>query len=256
MTTLKFYKTDPKVLLPKFQTEQSACFDLSYQPYGKSMISGVNRMNAPFTRDINLVTGTVKIAPGERAMIPTGMILDIPEGYSVRIHPRSGLAYKSGIVLANCEGVIDSDYVQELFILVHNSADVAFLLTPDDRIAQAELIKVESYTLEETTTLPTQKTDRVGGMGSTGVNTLPDDYVGVAPMTAPSPELWKLRAESEKKGRVSKPIEKIVTEDGRTVYQVEIPDDKTAEAEKFIKEEMKKVKKSQPKKKIDKPVEA
>jgi dUTP pyrophosphatase len=185
MTTLKIYRVHPEVNLPKHQTQQSACFDLAYQPQGKFKISGVNRTNGPFVRDINLGTGTIKVASGERAMIPTGFKFDVPEGYSVRIHPRSGLSYKNGIILANCEGVIDSDYVEEIFILIHNTSDVAFTLNPGDRIAQAELVKVEEYAIEETKTQPTVKTDRVGGMGSTGIRTvysveIPDEAIEAA----------------------------------------------------------------------------
>lgn len=171
MTSLKIYRVHPEVNLPKHQTQQSACFDLAYQPQGKSVINGVNRTNAPFTREINLGTGVIKIAAGERAMIPTGLIFDIPEGFSVRIHPRSGLSYKNGIVLANCEGVIDSDYVEEIYILMHNTSDVAFSLSPGDRIAQAELVCSVLTTIEEAKDRPVQKTDRAGGMGSTGVKT-------------------------------------------------------------------------------------
>jgi len=127
------------------------------------------------------MNGTIAIAPGERMMVPTGLIFDIPEGYSVRIHPRSGISYKNGVVLANCEGVIDSDYVEEIYVLLHNTATVNFVITPGDRIAQAELVKMESYTIEETTERPAQKTDRAGGMGSTGINSNVDVVVVTDP---------------------------------------------------------------------------
>jgi dUTP pyrophosphatase len=201
MTALKIYKVHPDVTLPKHQTQQSACFDLAYQPQGKATINGVNRTNSPFVRDINLGTGIVKVAPGERAMIPTGFKFDIPEGWSVRIHPRSGLSYKSGIVLANCEGVIDSDYVEEIFILLHNTSEVAFTLTPGDRIAQAELVKVEQYDVVETLTVPTQKTDRVGGMGSTGINAV-DNFIAAAKeaeVKLPKPSRSKKRVDKKVK---------------------------------------------------------
>lgn len=170
MTKLKIHRVHPEIVLPKFQTQQSACFDLSYQPHGKYHVEGLNSYNAPVQRPLYDKTGIVAIAAGDRLMIPTGLILDIPEGYSVRIHPRSGLAYKHGLVLANCEGVIDSDYVEEIFILLHNTSEITYTLHVDDRIAQAELIRAEEYTIEDLLERPTQKTDRVGGMGSTGIN--------------------------------------------------------------------------------------
>ena len=99
MNRLNIYKTHPDIVLPKFGTKQSACFDLSFQAAGKTTYSGYNSYNAPFTRD--LVNGTIRIMPGDRILVPTGMIFDIPEGYSVRIHPRSGTSYKQGLILAN-----------------------------------------------------------------------------------------------------------------------------------------------------------
>jgi len=62
--------------------------------------------------------------------VPTGLIFDIPLGFSLRIHPRSGLSYRRGISLSNCEGVIDSDYVEQTFVSVINNSDVTFVLEP------------------------------------------------------------------------------------------------------------------------------
>jgi dUTP pyrophosphatase len=106
-------------------------------------------------------------------MVPTGLIFDIPEGYSVRIHPRSGLSYKQGLILANLEAVIDSDYIHETFVLLTNISENHITINNGDRVAQAELVKQEKYAISETTNKPVQKTDRTGGLGSTGVATLP-----------------------------------------------------------------------------------
>jgi len=171
MNRLNIYKTDPNIVLPKFATKQSACFDISFQAEGKSEYAGYNKYNAPFTRPLS--TGVIRIMPGDRILVPTGLIFDIPEGYSVRIHPRSGLSYKQGLVLANLEAVIDSDYIQETFILLTNNSDVNQSIQHGDRIAQAELVKKEEYVLWEIDEAPTQKTDRAGGLGSTGINTMP-----------------------------------------------------------------------------------
>jgi dUTP pyrophosphatase len=167
MNRLSIYKTHPNIVLPKFATKQAACFDLSFQAAGKVEYSGYNNYNAPFTRV--MPNGSIKIMPGDRVLVPTGLIFDIPERYSVRIHPRSGLSYKQGLVLANLEAVIDSDYVQETFVLLTNRSDVSQIINNGDRIAQAELIKSEEYVLWEIFEAPNQKTDRNGGLGSTGI---------------------------------------------------------------------------------------
>ena len=165
---LKFFKTHPYVLTPAFLTGQSACFDVSFSSAGKQRYSGYNKQNKSFDRP--MTNGNIAVMSGDRILVPTGLILDIPTGFSVRVHPRSGLSLKQGLVLANCEGVIDSDYIQELFILIHNTSENGITISNGDRIAQGELVEKLEYTLEATMDKPGQKTDRVGGMGSTGVS--------------------------------------------------------------------------------------
>ena len=168
MTALKIWKTHRDVQIPKHQTAQSACFDLAFQSAGKRDYKGYSHMNKPFTRELK---DRLTIAPGERALIPTGCIMDIPEGFSVRLHARSGTALKQGLVLANAEGVIDSDYVEEVFVILHNISGNAVTIENGDRIAQAELVKNVEYTVEETPARPLPKTNRAGGFGSTGIST-------------------------------------------------------------------------------------
>lgn len=168
MTTLKIFKTHPDVKLPSHQTTQSACFDIAYQGYGKHVCKGYSLNNKPVER---LMEGKITLSPGDRMIVPTGLILDIPEGYSVRVHARSGLSLKQGLALVNAEGVIDSDYVHELYILLHNISGNSVDINNGDRIAQGELIKNETYTIEQTAIVPGIKTNRIGGMGSTGVST-------------------------------------------------------------------------------------
>ena len=168
MTTLKIWKTHRDVQIPKHQTTQSACFDLAFQTAGKRDFKGYSHMNKPFARELR---DRLTIAPGERALIPTGCIMDIPEGYSVRLHARSGTSLKQGLVLANAEGVIDSDYVEEVFVILHNISGNAVTIENGDRIAQAELVKNVEYSVEETPARPLPKTNRAGGFGSTGIST-------------------------------------------------------------------------------------
>lgn len=165
--SLGFYKTHPDVILPNFSTKQSACFDIAYQGHGKNSYDGYNETNKKFSRPTP--KGQVFINSQERVLVPTGLILDIPVGYSVRLHARSGLSIKNGIILANSEAVIDSDYVDELFVLLYNRSSVGLWISTGDRIAQGELVKQESYTMKEVKKKPVQKSDRKGGMGSTGV---------------------------------------------------------------------------------------
>jgi dUTP pyrophosphatase len=175
MLELKIFKTHPNIPLPTFSTKESACFDLSFQAEGKATYAGFNAYNGSFTRSCS--AGKLVICPRERVMVPTGLILDIPEGHSVRIHPRSGLSLKKGLVLVNAEGIIDSDYVEELILLLTNISENNYTIENGERIAQGELIKSEKYSINETKRMPVQKTDRNGGVGSTGTGkfTLPPE---------------------------------------------------------------------------------
>ena len=188
MTKLKIWKTHPNITIPKHQTEQSACFDLAFQGSGKRDYNGYSHMNKPFARPMN---AAISIAPGERVLVPTGCIMDIPEGYSVRIHARSGTSLKQGLVLANAEGVIDSDYVEETFVMLHNISGNAVTINQGDRVAQAELVKNVEYTVEETPARPLPKTNRQGGFGSTGVTTKENMVV------INIPEAKEVKAEAE-----------------------------------------------------------
>lgn len=166
MEQLKIYRTHNMVKLPKKHTDQAACFDLSFQGFGKTFYEGFSLSNKNFKRPMN---NQIIVQPGDRVMVPTGLIMDIPEGYSVRLHARSGASLKQGLVLANAEGVIDSDYVQEVMVLVYNISGNAITIANGDRIAQAELVRDNEYEIVETAIRPVPKTNRIGGMGSTGI---------------------------------------------------------------------------------------
>ena len=111
----------------------------------------------------------VTIAPGARAMIPTGMAISLENANVVAVlAARSGLAVKSGINLANGIGVIDSDYRGEIAVGLYNSSDVPFTVHRGDRIAQLMFLPVYTATLIEAASL--DETARgAGGFGSTGV---------------------------------------------------------------------------------------
>lgn len=168
MSTLKFYRLRDDVAVPQVQTATSACFDL--QAYLKSQtLTAYNKWNEKSTFTSDEFCVGIRVEPGERVLVPTGLVLDIPHGYSVRIHPRSGVSLKQGLTLINAEGVVDADYVDELFVPLYNASGISVQLKHGERIAQGELVQCAQYEIVETLTRPAQKTDRAGGFGSTGV---------------------------------------------------------------------------------------
>ncbi|MDE2319048.1 MAG: dUTP diphosphatase [Rhodospirillales bacterium] len=113
------------------------------------------------------VQAPVSIAPGQRALIPTGFCIALPEGYELQVRPRSGLALKHGITLPNSPGTIDEDYRGEVGVIILNTGDTAFEVTRGMRIAQAVLAPVVRAAWEEVDDL--NETSRgAGGFGSTG----------------------------------------------------------------------------------------
>ena len=109
----------------------------------------------------------VQIAPGERRLIPTGLIFEIPEGHEGQVRPRSGLALKHGIGIVNSPGTIDSDFRGEVGIVLINHGHEPFVVEPLSRIAQIVLARVEQLSIEEAESL-SETTRGAGGYGSTG----------------------------------------------------------------------------------------
>jgi dUTP pyrophosphatase len=165
---LGFYKTHESAYIPAFETEGAACFDFKASLIPGSEVNYYTSFNNKEAVHVS-PNKSIILSPRCRYLVPTNLIMDIPQNYSVRIHPRSGLALKNGITLINCEGVIDSDYINPTFITLYNSSDISFEIKDGDRIAQAELVLQEAYSLTSIDSAPTQKTSRAGGFGSTGV---------------------------------------------------------------------------------------
>ena len=164
---LNYYKLDPSVKDPFFATKGSACFDIH-----ASILDGtkykVNQDTLNRTIERPVKGNSIQVFCMERVMVPTGLIFDIPEGYSVRLHSRSGLAWKDGVYLTNCEGIIDYDYVEPVFVMLTNISQSPKTINNGDRICQAELVEKVYHSLIEISEPPTQKTERDGGFGSTG----------------------------------------------------------------------------------------
>jgi dUTP pyrophosphatase len=107
------------------------------------------------------------ILPGKRALVPTGLVLEIPEGMEGQVRPRSGLAFKHGLTVLNSPGTVDSDYRGEVKVLLVNLGDEDFIVTRGMRIAQIVFAPVVQVRSEERSLAGA--TDRgAGGFGSTG----------------------------------------------------------------------------------------
>ncbi|WFU09271.1 dUTP diphosphatase [Rhizobium sp. CB3090] len=111
---------------------------------------------------------TLTIAPGKRALVPTGFIFEIPEGFEAQIRPRSGLAFKHGITCLNTPGTVDSDYRGEVKVLLINLGEEPFDITRGMRIAQMVIAPVTQARIAEITEAG-ETTRGAGGFGSTGV---------------------------------------------------------------------------------------
>ncbi|MCA2370515.1 dUTP diphosphatase [Agrobacterium genomosp. 3 str. CIP 111-78] len=108
------------------------------------------------------------LKPGERALVPTGFIFEVPHGYEAQIRPRSGLAIKNGITCLNSPGTVDSDYRGEVKVILANLGQDDFTIERGMRIAQMVIAPVTQVTVSEVT--ETSETARgAGGFGSTGV---------------------------------------------------------------------------------------
>jgi len=163
---LGVFKLHDTVKIPEYATESSACFDLcAYLTNGIviDFFEPNNKKNELVVTDSRLV-----MIPNYRYMIPTGLIFDIPHGYHIKVHPRSGQSIKQGLITVNNTGIIDEDYVEECKCLMINTSGINISIKNGERIAQAEVCKVEPICINITEERPTQKTNRDGGFGSTG----------------------------------------------------------------------------------------
>jgi dUTP pyrophosphatase len=144
MVKLLIKKLQKNIILPEYKTDGSSGMDLMAN-----------------------VEQTVKILPGEKKIISTGIIVAIPEQYEIQIRPRSGLAAKSGISVLNTPGTIDSDYRGEIKVILINLGKDIFEIKKNDRIAQMIVCPIIKVELEEVENLPETVRGK-GGFGSTG----------------------------------------------------------------------------------------
>ena len=110
----------------------------------------------------------IKIDPLQRAIVPTGLFLELPAGYEVQVRPRSGLAAKKGITVLNAPGTIDADYRGEVCVILVNLSSEPFVVENGERIAQLVLSRHECIEWDECRSLSESERGD-GGFGSTGV---------------------------------------------------------------------------------------
>lgn len=108
------------------------------------------------------------ILPGDRAAVPTGLQVDIPEDMEIQVRPRSGLALKQGVTVLNAPGTIDRDFLGEVKIILINLGKVPFNISVGDRIAQLVAADVPRVRIVETETIDKTTARGSGGFGSTG----------------------------------------------------------------------------------------
>ena len=141
--TLRFKRIHPDAVLPSYAHPSDAGMDV---------------------RSVEDLT----IAPGSRALVPTGLVMLLPPMYEAQVRPRSGLALKSGITVLNTPGTIDSGYRGEVGVILVNLGDAPFEVKKGDKVAQIVIAPVTQPAIEETDTI--DETDRgADGFGSTGV---------------------------------------------------------------------------------------
>jgi dUTP pyrophosphatase len=113
------------------------------------------------------VDRSVRLRAGQRALIPTGLVLELPAGLEAQVRPRSGLALNHGVTVLNSPGTIDSDYRGEVKVLLVNLGDRAFIVTRGERIAQMVIARCERVALVEASAASATRRG-AGGFGSTG----------------------------------------------------------------------------------------
>jgi dUTP pyrophosphatase len=109
----------------------------------------------------------LSLAPGERALVPTGIALELPQGFEAQVRPRSGLAHRYGVTVLNTPGTIDADYRGEIQVILINHGKEAFSIARGDRIAQLVIAPVVVAVLEQAENLSATERN-TGGFGSTG----------------------------------------------------------------------------------------
>lgn len=167
---MNVFKTKECAILPTYATRGSACFDISAAFKTGEKIQAYNTVN----RKVDITAKDIEgepaflLHPGQRALVPTGLIFDIPDHHVMKMFIRSSAAAKKGLALSNGVGIIDCDYVEETHILLLNISDSLSRIVHGERLAQCMIEPIHQHIPEFSSERPGQKTDRDGGIGSTG----------------------------------------------------------------------------------------
>jgi dUTP pyrophosphatase len=169
ITYVNVYKMHQDVHMPYFGTDYANCFDIEYFPVSE-LVFGYNEYNAKLERWTDKSNGDVTIYPGERLLMPTGLIFSFGKNrnLSLRLHSRSGLALKKGLILANGTGIVDVDYTMQVFALLANVSTMAHVISKHERICQGEITENRPIYFSELENPPEALGNRTGGFGSTG----------------------------------------------------------------------------------------
>lgn len=149
--------------LPQYETPQSAGLDVRAD---FSRITPQNLIKVYGSGAFDFDKQMLRLDPGSRALIPTGLFTAIPDGYEIQVRPRSGLSLKKGLTCANCVGTIDADYRNEIGVILINLGNEEAWIESGERVAQFVLNKVERIDWNIVETL--DETERHGGFGHTG----------------------------------------------------------------------------------------
>ena len=149
--------------LPQYETPQSAGLDVRAD---FSLITPQNPIKVYGSGAFDFDKQMLRLDPGSRALIPTGLFTAIPDGYEIQVRPRSGLSLKKGLTCANCVGTIDADYRNEIGVILINLGNEEAWIESGERVAQFVLNKVERIDWNIVETL--DETERHGGFGHTG----------------------------------------------------------------------------------------
>ena len=169
---MNVYKVNELTELPEYATKGSACFDIKACIINGQRLKSFNSWNKEMpivVKGVSTNPNAFQLPPNIRVLIPTGLIFDIPDGHVMKMFIRSSQALKKGLTMANGVGIIDSDYVEESYMMIENISDSLATISNGERIAQCLIEKITRTKIVETKEKPVQKSDRDGGFGSTGV---------------------------------------------------------------------------------------
>lgn len=161
-------KKHENVKLPNYATEGSAGFDLYADSFLK-LYSGNTEVLLKDVMRFSISKGYIVLRPFERILIGTGLYMSIPTGYELQIRDKSGIALKQGLKVMNSPGTIDSDYRDEIGVIIGNLSNALMRINLNEKIAQGILAKHETADWIEVENLTATDTERVGGFGSTGL---------------------------------------------------------------------------------------